>query len=474
MKKLLAFILAAVLLTAPVLAGWEIEANNIDEGGGGVAYTIGAYTVKPVLDGKLDGDGAYTKIGYRSTDLSYAWSDDVDNSETWAKELKFEIYASYDASNIYIMVVSDANHYFNEMDDGDGNAWQYSCIQVSLADSEDEGTDRLEYGIWRKSNDGGQGSVIWGQHPGAKAEYTPNYAVALEGGRLYYETVVPVNTFLNYDSVAEDDKIGFNVVVGQADKDTVGHVHTQYSSGCTGNGKNSQYFAKITLGKPINVVKLEAVSGAVKLQGELIGSEMGWGDNTLAGRAAAFDGDKSTFFDPAEGKNPEYYVGMKSSEPFTLTEIRIHPREGQLPRFNGASIWGFNGDVFDPYSDAVQIWESDEEADDFVWQVITADKFFVKDPQFTHFAYFNERDHGDVAEVELYGIPLSGLPGSGGTAAVDDSASGGGSSAPDQPVVTAPVQNAPKTGDNSAIFALLAILSLSAAFAYSSKKALKK
>jgi len=465
MKKLLASILAVALIaaafTVPVLAGWEIEANNIDEGGGGVAFAIGAHTVKPVLDGKLDGDGAYTKIAYRSTDMSYAWSDDVDGAEDWAKNLNPEIYASYDANNIYILVISDASHYFNECDDGDGNSWQYSCIQVSLADVDDEGGDRLEFGIWRKSDDGGLGAVVWAQHGGAKAEFTPvagtNYTVVLDGGKLYYEAVVPVNTFLNYDTVSETDRIGFNIVVGQADANNTGHVHTQFSSGCTGNGKNAQYFAKITLGAPIKVVQLAAPVGT-KLQGALIGAETGWGENVLAGRGAAFDGDPATYFDPAEKGDPEYYCGISVSEPYILTEIRIHPRDGQLPRFNGASIWGFNGGEFDPYGSSVLIWESDEGAEDFVWQVITSDKFLVKDQAFTHFAYFNEVEHGDVGEIELYGNPA------GGGAPAE--AVGGGSEAPEAPAVPAPAApaptpSAPQTSDGGlGILALMAVTSI--------------
>jgi len=473
MKKLIAFALAFILvitpLTVSVFAGWEEE----EVGPGNSAYTIGAYTVKPVLDGKLDGDGAYTKIGYRSTEISYAWSDDVDNSEAWARGLDFQIYASYDANNIYILVVSDAKHYFNECDDGDGNAWQYSCIQVSLADDGDSGGDRLEYGLWRKSNDGGQGSVIWSQHSNAKAEFTPvagtNYVVNLDGGKLYYETVVPVNTFLNYDSISEGDAIRFNIVIGQADANTVGHVHTQYSSGCTGNGKNSDYFAKITLGAPIVVAKLEKAEG-VKLQGELIGDPEGWGGNTNAGRAAAFDGDVATYFDPATANDPSIYCGISTSEPYTLTEIRIHPRNGFLDRFEGASIWGFNGGDFDPNS-ATLIWESDYEAEELTWQVIPASKFLVKDKAFTHFAYYNDIKHGDVAEIELWGIPASGIPAEVAEVApevVDETAAGGGGDAP-APVVAAPApapapapSQAAKTG-NTGIIALVAVMMAAAA-----------
>ena len=459
MKKIIAILLAVFLLTMPVLAGWQEE----EVGPGNSNYTIGAYTVKPVLDGKIDPDGAYTKIAYRTTEISYAWNDNYDEAEAWAKGLDFQIYASYDASNIYILVVSDAKHYFNDADDGDGNAWQLSCIQVSLADVDDSGGDRLEYGIWRKSTDGGLGAVVWSQHGGAKAEFTPeagkNYTVVLDGGKLYYETVVPVNTFLNVDKVGEDDRIGFNIVIGQADKDNAGHVHTQYSSGCTGNGKNSDYFSKITLGKPILVAKLDKVEGAKKLVGEYIGAADGWGGNALAGRAAAFDGDTASFFDPQEKGNPEYYCGLKTSEPYMLTEIRIHPRPSFGDRFEGAAIWGFNGDVFDPAT-ATLIWESADgvEKGEEIWQVIPASKFLVKDKYFTSFAYFNEVQHGDVAEIELWGVPQSGIIEDAAPAVVPAAPDAGNAPAVDVPAVVTPAapantgtSNSARTGDTGMI-----------------------
>lgn len=144
------------------------------------------------------------------------------------------------------------------------------------------------------------------------------------------------------------------------------------------------------------------------MTGKLIGAEGGWGDNTATGRAAAFDGDSATFYDPAEKANPEHYVGMQMEEPYLLTEIRILPREGYVNRFEGASIWGFNDETFD-LETATLIWESDAAADAAEFQVITAEDFLVSDAAFTNFAYFNQVEHGDVAEVELYGVPESSL-----------------------------------------------------------------
>jgi len=115
------------------------------------------------------------------------------------------------------------------------------------------GGDRLEYGIWKNSLDGNLGGVVWAQHPDAQAEFTPtageNYTVVVEGGRVKYETIVPVNTFLNKAAIAEGEVIGLNIVIVQSKPDDPGYIHTQLASGCTGDpGKDAERFAKLTLG----------------------------------------------------------------------------------------------------------------------------------------------------------------------------------------------------------------------------------
>jgi len=153
---------------------------------------------------------------------------------------------------------------------------------------------------------------------------------------------------------------------------------------------------------------IAAPKDGVLLTGQVIGSvDGGWGDppNPDTGAGAAFDGDTTTFFDPLAASDPTTYTGLKTDKPYVLTEIRICPRATFLDRFNGASIYGFNDDVFDPAT-ATQIWVSDAAADDAVFQCITADKFIAgTNTGFTHYAYFNLVSHGDVAEIELYGNP---------------------------------------------------------------------
>ena len=208
-------------------------------------------------------------------------------------------------------------------------------------------------------------------------------------------------------------------------------------------------------------------AGLAIITGTPIGNEEGWGENPDVGAAAAFDGDEYTFFDPLGPANG--YCGIKASEPYVLKEIRIHPRDGFLNRFNGEAIYGMNADVsaedFDG-SQATLIWESSEEAADFEWQIITEDQFLVKDQAFTHFVHFGVfSDHGDVAEVEFWGVTEASLapePEPEPVAAVEEVAEAPVVEAAPAPVVAAPVANtAPATGNSSVgiVIALIAFAS---------------
>ena len=251
MKRFLAIFLVSMFLILPVLAGWEEDANI-----GNVKFTVGKAETAPVL-GEFD-TSKYTKLEPSAGDMSYAWTDNFDEAESWAKGLSYEAYVSYDANNIYTLIISDASHYFCDLEDEDAGVWEKSCVQISASTAAAEGTERLEYGIYRNSDNGGLGGVVWAQGSDAgygKAEFTPkageNYTIALKDGKLYYECITPVNTFLDKDTVAEGDIISFSIVIAQASADETGHVHTQIASGCTGNGKTAENFMRLTLGAVI-------------------------------------------------------------------------------------------------------------------------------------------------------------------------------------------------------------------------------
>ena len=99
------------------------------------------------------------------------------------------------------------------------------------------------------------------------------------------------------------------------------------------------------------------------IRGDVIGLEVGWGDNAAAGAEAAFDGDVMTFFDPlAIGDG---YCGVDAGAQYILTQIVIHPRNNFLDRYYGAEIQGSNDMV-----NWTSLYFAEEAAADWDWQVI--------------------------------------------------------------------------------------------------------
>ena len=146
--------------------------------------------------------------------------------------------------------------------------------------------------------------------------------------------------------------------------------------------------------------------GSVCIKGELIGNETGWGGSTTAGRAAAFDGDVTTFFDPLGVGDG--YVGVDCGKPYVLTKIVIHPRTDFLDRFYGATIQG--SDSLEEDAEWTDIWMSMDAATELTYQEILPDAFEsdANGKAFRYYRYYNMLSHGDVAEVELYGYPEDG------------------------------------------------------------------
>ena len=147
--------------------------------------------------------------------------------------------------------------------------------------------------------------------------------------------------------------------------------------------------------------------GSVCIKGELIGNETGWGGSETAGRAAAFDGDTATFFDPLGVGDG--YTGVDCGKPYILTKIVICPRTDWTSRFYGASIQG--SDSLEEDADWTDIWMSMDEATEATYIEILPDAFEsdANGKAFRYYRYYNMLSHGDVAEVEFYGYPEDGV-----------------------------------------------------------------
>ena len=194
------------------------------------------------------------------------------------------------------------------------------------------------------------------------------------------------------------------------------------------------------------------------LMGELYGTDP-W-DNGDATHDLAWDGDIMTFFDPA-GVGEENYVAVKLSEEYILTEVRIHPRDGFLDRFEGATIQGSNDG-----ENWTDVFVSSAAADVADYQIVKADALIADaNVGYIHYRYVNNFIHGDVAEVELYGT-VKNVP------VVEEVVEAPAEEAPAAPV-EAPavvVVSAPQTNDNFAIAVSMMSIALVAAFVVMRKR----
>ena len=133
------------------------------------------------------------------------------------------------------------------------------------------------------------------------------------------------------------------------------------------------------------------------INGTVIGNAEGWGGNADAGAAAAFDGNPGTFFDPLGVGDG--FCGMDAGESYILDKVVILSRDGWNARFPGAMIQGSNDG-----ENWTTLWTSDAEGTFPDYYTVTD---FENNTGYSQFRYFNETNHGDVAEVEFYGQPGS-------------------------------------------------------------------
>jgi len=144
-------------------------------------------------------------------------------------------------------------------------------------------------------------------------------------------------------------------------------------------------------------------NGSVLIAGELIGAATGWDGTEDGGRIAAFDGNVDTFFDPETAYVD--WCGIDAGEEMILTKIVIHPRDSWLDRFKGATIEASNDPEF---KDSVELFFSTQEASKFAYINCTSAIEESENTGYRYFRYINYMNHGDVAEVELYGYAKDG------------------------------------------------------------------
>lgn len=267
----------------------------------------------------------------------------------------------------------------------------------------------------------GDGATVWSSATADEESITLDLGGIKPIGyiEITFGDRIPADFTVNWTSNADDTGItGANqTITGNTDKTVVieGEFSTQRTLKFTFTKSNGDGYdvAEIVVRKSKDSVDM--VAGAYPSSGttapdgskiimpvELIGSETGWGGNADTGRDKAFDGDINTFFDP-QGVG-DGFAGIDAGKEYVVTKIAIHPRDGQLPRFYGATIQGSND--MEEWTD---IWMSVDEATEWTWYEMDESEFDETGVGYRYFRYFNMLSHGDVADVELYGYPVDGV-----------------------------------------------------------------
>lgn len=395
MKKTLSIAIAALLVAAmaiPSLAGWQMEEAYYD-----IAFGVkkAAATWTP--------DGVYTPGEYFDIEVDPTWRSSFtsnDANQEAAQNLEYKLGLSWDETYLYTFVqFTDQNGHDCPYGADPGNMWQAGALQISLSGEDEMGDQRLEYGIGYATDIEELVSTVWGDYLASGLSPVPDedYTVKVDGDVVTYEARTPFTAFAE-NTPKEGETYGICLVISWGNG--TDNIHTQLAEGCTGNGKDAGAFAKITLEAagevaPAYTYPNSGTDGTL-ITGEIIGNEAGWGDNADAGRAAAFDGNPATFFDPLGVGDG--FCGVKADETYILDKAAILSRDGWADRFVGAMIQGSNDG-----ENWTTLYTSDAAAASTTEYTIITD--FENNTGYTMFRYYNETNHGDVAEVEFYGHP---------------------------------------------------------------------
>ena len=192
---------------------------------------------------------------------------------------------------------------------------------------------------------------------------------------------------------------------------------------------------------------IPAPANAQIIRGEIFGTAP-WGGNMANNFDMAWNGDLTTFFDPL-GTGEHNYTGMRLTEKYVLTEVRLHPRndgvntQQNLNRFGGATIQGSDDGVT-----WTTLWSNpDVPKAEMSFHIVTADQL-TNNTGWMQFRYVNNVRHGEIGEIELWGNPLA-QPAPAPPAAPPPPAPGAAPVTPPPPTAAA----APQTNDSLFVFA---------------------
>lgn len=395
MKKILS-LAAAALLTATAVIPAQAE-HIFEEALGEVAFGVQKATAAWAADG-VKTPGEYYDIEYQPAWISTMTSGDT--NETTAA-IDVDLAMSWDETYFYTWISYTDPDGYNFTAAGQPDFWNGDIVQFSGADGDAAGDGmRLEVGFGKYSDSGELASVNWQDYLGSGFAASGSFPaedcnIFVNGDVLTFEFRIPFEYFVTADAMTEGSQCRVSVCFNWTSADG-GYATWQLASGISG-GKDAGNHALVTL-EAAPVVYTYPASGTdgSLITGELIGNETGWGENADAGRAAGFDGNPATFFDPLGVGDG--FLGIQASESYILDKAAILSRSDYPDRFEGAMIQGSNdGETW------TTLWTSAGAAASVTEYTIVTE--FENNTGYTMFRYFNETQHGDVAEVEFYGNP---------------------------------------------------------------------
>lgn len=137
-----------------------------------------------------------------------------------------------------------------------------------------------------------------------------------------------------------------------------------------------------------------------QLTGTLIGTEGSWNNNVATTKAAAVDGNVSTFFDAAQGSGTwvGYDLGADSA---VVTQIMFAPRQGFASRMTNGVFQGANQADFSDAVDLLTVTGSP------LTGVLTSQRILDSN-SYRYVRYLSPNNsYGDIAEVQFWGLPAT-------------------------------------------------------------------
>jgi len=373
----------------------------------------------PAIDGKLD--DCYVKIHDFYSPDEEEWYDASDAAHAG----KGEAWATWDKDNFYTFFKVYEPEYFPQNAGGEVPAASSSSMYLALLATKpvDDLPENDNYVLQVALNRSSDDTLEWKYTGSVPEEFRANSAdLAMYDetpftfecinvdGYTYYEIAMPWDQIDRTGDVpfGVGHEFTFNYIVTYYDDEEVSWPIVQYGQGLMNDiydmggiitmvaapDDAAAAPAEEAPAEPIYTYPASGTEGNA-ITGTVIGNATGWGDNADAGAAAAFDGNPATFFDPLGVGDG--FCGIDAGESYVLDKVVILSRDGFNDRFVGAMIQGSNDG-----ENWTTLWTSDAEGTYPDYCTVTE---FENNTGYSQFRYYNETNHGDVAEVEFYGQP---------------------------------------------------------------------